>query len=204
MTDSGTFVVNGAERVVVSQLHRSPGVFFDHDKGRKSTSRKLRYSARIIPYRGSWLEFEFDIRDRVFFRVDREVKLPVTVLLYAFDKNREEICRALYGIRLFTRKGEGTWFTPVALDSLHGTTPNRDLVDADTGEVVAKKNKRISARVLRDLTATGIRNQLVTTGELVGLPSAQEIVDPKTGVVLVDAGAPLTPEALAGVGDADL
>ena len=204
MTDSGTFVVNGAERVVVSQLHRSPGVFFDHDKGRKSTSRKLRYSARIIPYRGSWLEFEFDIRDRVFFRVDREVKLPVTVLLYAFDKDREEICRALYGIRLFTRKGEGTWFTPVVLDSLHGTTPNRDLVDADTGEVVAKKNKRISTRVLRDITATGIRNQLVTTGELVGLPSAQEIVDPKTGVVLVDAGAPLTPEALAGVGDADL
>ncbi len=196
MTESGTFVVNGAERVVVSQMHRSPGVFFDHDKGKKSASGKLRYAARIIPYRGSWLEFEFDVRDKIHFKVDRDVKLPVTTLLYAYGMDREGICRSLYETRKFTRTEDGNWSAPVDLSLLRGTRVARDFVNAETGEVAVKKGVRISERILRKLEKEGFRDELLTGDQLRGLPSANDIVDRKTGIVLVDAGAPLTAVAV--------
>ena len=193
MTETGTFVVNGAERVVVSQMHRSPGVFFDHDRGKKSASGKLRYAARVIPYRGSWLEFEFDTRDRIHFKVDRDVKLPVTTLLYAYGMDREGICQSLYATRRFRRSEAGdSWSSPVDLAALRGTVSGRDLVDAATGEVVVKTGQRISERLLRRLRAAGFEAELVDREYLLRCTSAAEVIDPATGIVLAEAGAPVT------------
>jgi len=199
MTDTGTFVVNGADRVVISQLHRSPGVFFDHDRGKKSVSGKLRYSARIIPYRGSWLEFEFDTRDRIRFKVDRDVRLPVTTLLYAFGLDREQICRALYETRSFRRmEGGELWASPVDIERLRGRVMQRQIVDAATGEVVVKAGQRVSDRMARRLRSIGLEREAVALAELRGRPSAVDVIDSSSGVVRAEAGAPLTSEFLMG------
>src|SRR3712207_4305248 len=137
MTDNGTFIINGTERVIVSQMHRSPGVFFDHDRGKTHSSGKFLYSARIIPYRGSWLDFEFDSKDLVHVRIDRRRKLPVTTLLLALGLDQEAILGTFYGELTFKRSGQG-WKTPFRPDHLRGQKVTADLIDAATGQALAE------------------------------------------------------------------
>ena len=137
MTDNGTFVINGTERVIVSQMHRSPGVFFDHDRGKTHSSGKYLYAARIIPYRGSWLDFEFDAKDLVFVRIDRRRKLPVTVLLRALAMDTEEIFDHFYSKVMHTRSDDG-WKAPIEPERLRGVKLFDDLVNADTGKTVVE------------------------------------------------------------------
>ena len=147
MTNNGTFVVNGTERVIVSQMHRSPGVFFDHDKGKTHSSGKLLFAARIIPYRGSWLDIEFDAKDIVHARIDRRRKIPVTSLLYALGMDGEEILNTFYKKMLYKRQKEG-WRVPFDANRFRGYKAINDLVDADTGKVGAR-GRQEAHRALR-------------------------------------------------------
>jgi DNA-directed RNA polymerase subunit beta len=151
MTSNGTFIVNGTERVIVSQMHRSPGVFFDHDKGKTHSSGKLLFAARIIPYRGSWLDIEFDAKDIVHARTDRRRKIPVTSLLYALGLDAEEILRTFYEIITFKRTKDGAWRVPFDPRRMKGFQAVVDLHDADTGEVVIEAGKKLSVRQARTL-----------------------------------------------------
>src|SRR6187401_213656 len=137
MTPNGTFIINGTERVIVSQMHRSPGVFFDHDRGKTHSSGKLLFAARIIPYRGSWLDFEFDAKDIVYVRIDRRRKLPVTTLLYALGLNDEEILSTFYK-HIIVKESKRGWKMPFVPEKMRGMTPTADLADAKTGEVIIK------------------------------------------------------------------
>jgi DNA-directed RNA polymerase subunit beta len=141
MTPNGTFIVNGTERVIVSQMHRSPGVFFDHDKGKTHSSGKLLFTSRVIPYRGSWLDFEFDAKDIVFARIDRRRKLPVTTLLYALGLDQEAIMEAYYDTVTFRKEGNG-WAMRFFPERFRGSKPTFDVVDATTGEVIARPARR--------------------------------------------------------------
>src|SRR5215203_3043823 len=145
MTMNGTFIVNGTERVIVSQMHRSPGVFFDHDKGKTHSSGKLLFAARIIPYRGSWLDVEFDAKDIVHARIDRRRKIPVTSLLFALGLDGEEILSTFYSSIGYARAGDG-WRVPYDWNRMKGVKPSVGLVDADTGEVVVEAAKKLTAR----------------------------------------------------------
>ena len=169
MTPNGTFVVNGTERVIVSQMHRSPGVFFDHDKGKTHSSGKLLFACRIIPYRGSWLDFEFDAKDIVFARIDRRRKLPVTTLLYALGLDQEAIMQAYYDQVTYTlEKGRG-WVTKFFPDRVRGTRPTYDLVDAATGEIIAEAGKKITPRAVKQLKDEGkVTDLLVPMSHIVG------------------------------------
>ena len=144
MTQNGTFIVNGTERVIVSQMHRSPGVFFDHDRGKTHSSGKLLFACRIIPYRGSWLDFEFDAKDLVFARIDRRRKLPVTTLLYALGLDQEGIMSSYYQTINYKQSKKKGWVTPFFPDRLRGTRPSYDLVDAATGEVYCKAGEKVT------------------------------------------------------------
>ena len=150
MTDNGTFIVNGTERVIVSQMHRSPGVFFDHDKGKTHASGKLLFAARVIPYRGSWLDIEFDAKDNVYARIDRRRKIPVTSLLMALGLDAEEILNTYYDAIDYQRDGEG-WRVPFSADRMKGMKATTDLVDADSGEVVLEAGKKLTARQARQI-----------------------------------------------------
>src|SRR5215475_6437475 len=150
MTPNGTFIINGTERVIVSQMHRSPGVFFDHDRGRTHASGKLLFAARIIPYRGSWLDFEFDAKDIVYVRIDRRRKLPVTTLLYALGMDDEEILETFYK-HITIKESKRGWKMPFVAEKMRGMTPTADLADAKTGEVVARAGEKITARKAREL-----------------------------------------------------
>src|SRR4051812_40451198 len=150
MTDNGTFIVNGTERVIVSQMHRSPGVFFDHDKGKTHSSGKLLFAARIIPYRGSWLDIEFDAKDIVYARIDRKRKIPVTSLLYALGLDGEEILNTFYQRVVYTRDKDD-WRVAFDPERMKGLKASIDLVDADTGEVVLDAGKKLVARTARQL-----------------------------------------------------
>jgi DNA-directed RNA polymerase subunit beta len=160
MTSNGTFVVNGTERVIVSQMHRSPGVFFDHDRGKTHSSGKLLFAARIIPYRGSWLDFEFDAKDIIYVRIDRRRKLPVTTLLYALGLDGEEILHRFYKTVPYTRVEDG-WRTPFHPERYRGLKPQSDLVDADTKKVVVDAGKKITPRLARKLADEGLKELLV-------------------------------------------
>jgi DNA-directed RNA polymerase subunit beta len=149
MTHNGTFVVNGTERVVVSQMHRSPGVFFDHDKGKTHSSGKLLFTCRIIPYRGSWLDFEFDAKDNVYARIDRRRKLPVTTLLYALGLDQEGIMNAYYDTVDYKLKKKKDWVTRFFPERVRGTRPTYDIVDARTGEVIFEAGKKITPRAVK-------------------------------------------------------
>src|SRR4051795_12116773 len=146
MTDNGTFVVNGTERVIVSQMHRSPGVVFDHDKGKTHSSGKLLFAARIIPYRGSWLDIEFDAKDIVYARIDRRRKIPVTSLLKALGMDAEEILRTYYKTLSYERNKKGGWKKPFDADSMKNIKPSVDLIDAKTGKVVHEAGKKLTPR----------------------------------------------------------
>ena len=192
MTPNGTFIVNGTERVVVSQMHRSPGVFFDHDKGKSHSSGKLLFACRIIPYRGSWLDFEFDAKDIVFARIDRKRKLPVTTLLYALGMDQEAIMDAYYDTVTF-RKTDGGWATKLFPERVRGTRPSFDLVDAATGEVVAKAGEKVTPRKVKKLIDEGKVAEILAPFEhIVGRFAAKDIIDEETGAIHVEAGGELT------------
>ncbi len=187
MTNNGTFIVNGTERVIVSQMHRSPGVFFDHDKGKTHSSGKLLFAARIIPYRGSWLDIEFDAKDIVYARIDRRRKIPVTSLLFALGLDGEEILRTFYKHVTYKRAKEG-WRVPFDANRLKGYKAVNDLVDADTGRVVVEAGKKITVRQARQLSEKGLKHLRMTDEELIGHYVAEDLVNAKTGEIYMEAG----------------
>ena len=221
MTDNGTFVINGTERVIVSQMHRSPGVFFDHDKGKTHSSGKFLFTARIIPYRGSWLDFEFDAKDLVFVRIDRRRKLPVTTLLMALDNEEteklrpqrasagktvapneatgmtpEDILDYFYKKITFIRVKKKGWKTEFVVDRLRGVKLVIDLINAKTNRVAAKAGTKMTPRVIRDLEQKGLKEQLVTTEDLIGSYMAVDLINPKTGEIYIEAGGEITEETM--------
>jgi len=225
MTRNGTFIINGTERVIVSQMHRSPGVFFDHDKGKTHSSGKYLFAARVIPYRGSWLDFEFDAKDHVYVRIDRRRKLPATTLLMALDdaaseqkralrksenKNlqpgeaigmaKEEILSAFYGTVAYER-GPNGWMTPFEPEQYKGKLTT-DLIDADTGEVKLAIGERMTPRLARRLREAGLVHVLAPPEELVGRYFAQDLINEETGEVYFEAGDEITEAALAQLEEA--
>lgn len=183
MTDSGTFIINGTERVIVSQLHRSAGVFFDHDRGKGSTSGKLLYSARVIPYRGSWLDFEFDTKDILYVRIDRRRKLHATVLLKALGYSDAELLDRYYDKEVIKIE-DGVFKKELNFSNMRGQKASRDFTDPATGKVIVRKNKRITMGIIRQLEASGVTFQDVEESELVGKILAQNITD-QAGIVLL-------------------
>ncbi len=220
MTDKGTFVINGTERVIVSQMHRSPGVFFDHDKGKTHSSGKYLFAARIIPYRGSWLDFEFDAKDLVYVRIDRRRKLPVTTLLLALDSDEttakrakaaadgvdlqpedvegfspEDILNYYYESVSFERVKRG-WKTPFNPELLRGVKLTNDLINAKSGRVVAEAGTKMTPRLLRQLAEKGMEEQVVSDEELIGRYVARDLVNLETGEIYVEAGDEIVEETL--------
>ena len=194
MTTTGSFVINGTERVIVSQLHRSPGVFFEHDRGKTHSSGKLLFSARIIPYRGSWLDFEFDPKDFLFFRVDRRRKMPVTILLKAIGMNNEQILATFFEFDTFHLSKKGSEFEIVP-DRLRGEVAKFDIVDK-SGKVIVTKDKRITAKHIRDLGEAGVKKIDVPDDFLLGRVLATNVVDGETGEVLANANDELTEDLI--------
>jgi len=220
MTGKGTFVVNGTERVIVSQMHRSPGVFFDHDKGKTHSSGKYLFAARVIPYRGSWLDFEFDAKDLAYVRIDRRRKLPVTTLLLALDNEEsaqkrikaaedgvpisaseiegltpEEILAYFYDVVEFKRVKRG-WITPFNAEMLRGVKLTSDLINGKTGRVAVEAGTKMTPRLLRQLAEKGMEEQLVADEELIGRYVANDIINVETGEVYVEAGDEIVEETL--------
>jgi DNA-directed RNA polymerase subunit beta len=212
MTDNGTFVVNGTERVIVSQMHRSPGVFFDHDQGKTHSSGKYLFAARVIPYRGSWLDFEFDAKDLVYVRIDRRRKLPVTTFLLALDSEesakyrerqqkagkpvdvtkiqglaKEDLLHAFYDIISYEKTKDG-WKTAYVADRYRGVKLKFDLIDAKTGKVRVEAGTKITARQARKLDEDGLKEVVLQSEELVGAYIARNVMDDKTGEVVFEAG----------------
>ncbi|MBV9782350.1 MAG: DNA-directed RNA polymerase subunit beta, partial [Acidisphaera sp.] len=227
MTDNGTFIINGTERVIVSQMHRSPGVFFDHDKGKTHSSGKYLFAARVIPYRGSWLDFEFDSKDLVYVRIDRKRKLPVTTLLYALESaatealrleresrgevlehgeirgmDAEEILSHFYGQVVFTRTSKG-WARPFDPEAFRGVKLIEPLVDAETGEVVAEADAKLTPRVARKIAET-TREVLIGRNDLLGRFVAVDLVNEATGEIYAEAGEELAEARLAALEDAGI
>jgi DNA-directed RNA polymerase subunit beta len=196
MTDNGTFVINGTERVIVSQMHRSPGVFYDHDKGKTHSSGKYLFSARIIPYRGSWLDFEFDAKDLIHVRIDRRRKLPATTLLLALGLSQEQILGYFYDTVMFTRSGQG-WKQPFRPERLRGQKLTADLINAESGDVLAEAGTKLTPRLIRRLEEQGITQLYVSAEELVGRYVAADLIDEASGLIHAEAGDELTPELLA-------
>ncbi|MDZ7905651.1 MAG: DNA-directed RNA polymerase subunit beta [Cypionkella sp.] len=195
MTQNGTFVVNGTERVIVSQMHRSPGVFFDHDRGKTHSSGKLLFACRIIPYRGSWLDFEFDAKDLVFARIDRRRKLPVTTLLYAMGMDQEGIMDAYYETISFRHEKNKGWVTKFFPERVRGTRPSYDIVDAATGEVICKAGDKMTPRMANELIKAGkVTELLVPFDHILGRYVAKDIINEETGEIWVEAGDELTLE----------
>ena len=224
MTDNGTFIINGTERVIVSQMHRSPGVFFDHDRGKTHSSGKLLFSARVIPYRGSWLDFEFDAKDEVFVRIDRRRKLPVTTLLMALESEEyqrrrnaaelvdgepvegmgaEEILNYFYG-RAIYRYGETGWVTDVDLARLQGQRLVSDLRDARNGDVVAKAGTNMTKRQIDRLIRSGVESQLVDESDLFGRFLAEDLVDERNGRIFAEAGGEIDEALLEALREAGI
>ena len=194
MTENGSFIINGTERVIVSQLHRSPGVFFEHDRGKTHSSGKLLFSARVIPYRGSWLDFEFDPKDFLFFRVDRRRKMPVTTLLKAIGLSNEDILREFFVFDTFHRAGGGITLELVA-ERLRGEMAKFDIVGKD-GKVIVAKDKRITARHVRELSEGGVKQISVPAEHVLGRTLSTNVVDKATGEVIAKANDEITEELL--------
>jgi DNA-directed RNA polymerase subunit beta len=195
MTSNGTFIVNGTERVIVSQMHRSPGVFFDHDKGKTHSSGKLLFAARIIPYRGSWLDIEFDAKDIVYARIDRRRKIPVTSLLFALGMDGEEILSTFFNQIPYKRVKDG-WRVPYDAERMKGFKASVDLIDADSGEVVVEAGKKLTARAARLLAEKGVKALRATDEDLYGQYIAQDLYDPTTGEIFAEAGEEITAKSL--------
>ncbi len=196
MTMNGTFIVNGTERVIVSQMHRSPGVFFDHDKGKTHSSGKLLFAARIIPYRGSWLDIEFDAKDIVHARIDRRRKIPVTSLLYALGMDGEEILNTFYDKITYKRTKDG-WRLPFVADRMRGFKAVNDLIDADSGEVILEAGRKLTVRAAKQLSEKGIKALKVVDADLYGHYLGQDMVNVETGEIYAEAGDELNEKLLA-------
>jgi DNA-directed RNA polymerase subunit beta len=199
MTENGTFIINGTERVIVSQLHRSPGVFFDHDKGKTHSSGKVLYNARVIPYRGSWLDFEFDHKDILYVRIDRRRKLPATVLLKALGFSTEELLNYYYDVENIVIEGEG-FKKRVNLDLLIGQRASSDIVAPD-GEVLVKANRKFTKVAIRKLAEKEIEFIPVPAEEVVGKAASVDIVDTATGEILVECNEEITADKLQTLRD---
>ncbi|MGI9290898.1 MAG: DNA-directed RNA polymerase subunit beta, partial [Gammaproteobacteria bacterium] len=202
MTENGTFVVNGTERVIVSQLHRSPGVFFDHDKGKTHSSGKLLYSARVIPYRGSWLDFEFDPKDMVYVRIDRRRKLPATILLRALGYQAEEILDMFFETNTFHVGKDGAYTMTLIPERLRGDVAAFDIKVGN--KVVVENGRRITARHIRMLEDANITELEIPPEYMHGRSLAKNVVDKKTGEVLVECNTELTAENLETLAEADV
>ena len=227
MTDNGTFIINGTERVIVSQMHRSPGVFFDHDKGKTHSSGKFLFAARVIPYRGSWLDFEFDSKDMVYVRIDRKRQLPVTTLLYALESDASEASRSeritagedpetieirgldaesilnfFYNQVVFTRTAKG-WARPFDPEAFRGLKLLEPLIDAETGEVVAEADAKLTARSARKI-AEKTKDVLIGRADLLGRYVALDMVNEQTGEIYAEAGEELAEARLAALEDANI
>jgi len=194
MTTTGSFIVNGTERVIVSQLHRSPGVFFEHDRGKTHSSGKLLFSARIIPYRGSWLDFEFDPKDVLYFRVDRRRKMPVTILLKSIGLTPEQILAHFFVFDSFRLMSEGAQLELVP-ERMRGEIARFDIVDKD-GAVIVAKDKRINAKHIRDMEAAGMKHVSVPEDYILGRALAHNVIDAETGEVVARANEELTEDVL--------
>ncbi|MBX2853628.1 MAG: DNA-directed RNA polymerase subunit beta, partial [Rhodobacteraceae bacterium] len=201
MTLNGTFIVNGTERVIVSQMHRSPGVFFDHDKGKTHSSGKLLFAGRVIPYRGSWLDFEFDAKDLLYTRIDRRRKLPATTLLYSLGLDQEGICNTFYDVVRY-KKAKGGWTTSFNIDRLKGSKPDYDLIDAASGEVIAEAGKKLTPRKLQKLEEQGVESILLPDLAVIGRFAAADMINEETGLIYVEAGDELTEESIQTLMDA--
>ncbi|TLF45133.1 DNA-directed RNA polymerase subunit beta [Halomonas urmiana] len=202
MTENGTFVINGTERVIVSQLHRSPGVFFDHDKGKSHSSGKLLYSARVIPYRGSWLDFEFDPKDSVFVRIDRRRKLPATVLLHALGMSAEDILAEFFEFSTFHIEKSG-FSVELVPSRLRGETATFDIKDGD-GNVIVEEGRRVTQKHIRQLEKAGLERLDVPMDYLFGKTLAKDQVDPATGELICSCNSEITPELLEKLGQAGI
>ncbi len=202
MTTTGSFVINGTERVIVSQLHRSPGVFFDHDRGKTHSSGKLLFSARVIPYRGSWLDFEFDPKDCLFFRVDRRRKMPATILLRAIGMGPEEILESFHDFDTFRLGADNVEFEVVP-DRLRGEVARFDIAAAD-GKLIVARDKRITAKHIRELDQAGIKTINVPEDFLLGRVIARNLVDAETGEIIARANDEITEDLLGKLRDAGI
>jgi DNA-directed RNA polymerase subunit beta len=196
MTDNGTFIVNGTERVIVSQMHRSPGVLFDHDRGKTHASGKYLFAARVIPYRGSWLDFEFDAKDIVNVRIDRKRKLPVTSLLFALGLSSEQILNHFYTTATFERAKDG-WKIPFVAEAWRGVKPTFEVVDAATGEVVFPAGQKISPRLANKAAKDGLTTLMIPTEEIFGRYSAYDLINEATGEIYIEAGDEVSADNLA-------
>ncbi|HCR97032.1 MULTISPECIES: DNA-directed RNA polymerase subunit beta [Halomonas] len=194
MTENGTFVINGTERVIVSQLHRSPGVFFDHDKGKSHSSGKLLYSARVIPYRGSWLDFEFDPKDNVFVRIDRRRKLPASVLMRALGMSTEEILGEFFETSVFHIEKSG-FSVELVPSRLRGETATFDIKDGN-GDIIVEEGRRITQKHIRQLEKAGLERLEVPMEYLFGKTLAKDQIDTKTGELICPCNTEITPEVL--------
>jgi DNA-directed RNA polymerase subunit beta len=208
MTENGTFMVNGTERVIVSQLHRSPGVFFDHDKGRTSAGGRLLFNARVIPYRGSWLDFEFDAKDILYVRIDRRRKFPATVLLRALGMSAEDLLNYFYPSEKIRFDGKKA-FKQFDSRLLLGQLSSREIRHPSTNEVLVKEGRKINKRAIRQMEEAGVRELPVALDEAIGRVPAHDVVDPKTGEVIVECNGTITAEAFdiireKGIGELDL
>ena len=228
MTANGTFVVNGTERVIVSQMHRSPGVFFDHDKGKTHSSGKYLFAARVIPYRGSWLDFEFDAKDLVFVRIDRRRKLPATTLLLALDgqetaakrleleakgevldhseaegMSKEEVLAFFYDTVTYTEHKRG-WQVPFDPEAYRGATIERDLINAKNGRIVAEAGTKLTPRQCRKLVESGLKDVVVPSEELFGRYVSCDLINESTGEVILEAGDELTEETFGALTEAKI
>ena len=201
MTNNGTFVINGTERVIVSQLHRSPGVFFDHDKGKTHSSGKLLYSARIIPYRGSWLDFEFDPKDLVYVRIDRRRKLPATILLRALGFSSEQMLEMFFETSMFEVSKDKEFSLDLVPSRLRGDMATFDIKDAK-GKVLIEEGRRITARHIRDIEKAKVTKLVVPEAYLLGRALAKDIIDTESGEVLFECNTEITDEVLAQLTEA--
>lgn len=196
MTANGSFIINGTERVVVSQLHRSPGVFFDHDSGKNSATGKLIYSARVIPYRGSWLDFEFDQKDLIYVRIDRRRKFPVTILLKALGYTSEQLLEYFYDLDTVTIEKGGKFFRAIDIERMVGQRSMVDIVDPDSGEVLVKSGRRITRAVAKKVKSIDLKKVEISIDDLVGKAIGKPIVDKSTGEVICDVNAELSKDVL--------
>jgi DNA-directed RNA polymerase subunit beta len=192
MTDFGTFVVNGTERVIVSQLHRSPGVFFDSDRGRTHASGKLLYNARVIPYRGSWLDFEFDHKDLIYCRIDRRRKFHATILLKALGYSTEELLKYFYNADTLLMPAKGVFEKVIDYDKLLGQRSTRDVVDPKSGDVFVRKNRKFTNLSIKKMHEAGLKVLPVEEDQVEGLISAEDVVNEDTGEVLLECNEVLT------------
>ncbi|MCB0412797.1 MAG: DNA-directed RNA polymerase subunit beta [Bdellovibrionales bacterium] len=204
MTTKGSFIINGTERVVVSQLHRSPGVFFDHDRGKGSTSGKLIYSARVIPYRGSWLDFEFDPKDLLHVRIDRRRKFPATILLKALGYTTEQLLEEYYDIDLVTLKKDGKYYKDLNIEKMQGQRAFSDIIDPKTGEVYVKAGRRVTRAVVKKVLESKLTEIEIVPDELAGKVLAKPIIDEETGEIIADCNVELSADILEAAKEAGI